>query len=333
MSRPLLSIVVPTYNRRRILGRTLPSLLGQEGAGAEYEVVVVVDGSTDGTLSMLHRADRGSRLRVFAQPNRGQASARNRGAAEARGEILLFLDDDMIADTDLVSIHLEEHGASRERVVLGQMGLADGVRRSFLKRGVEEWGRTFAERVSTPGYRFRFDDWHSGHASIARSLFLSLGGFDESFVAYGNEDYDLGFRLIQQGIEMRFSARAVARQIYDKSLSAWLRDAHSVGKADVTLAGKYPAIAPDLRLSRREAHPLKRLARWSGLAALDPLAPAWAAAACALSAAERLALAGPFLSRAQSLLGERVYWRGVRDARDPGVPALAGALGRRGRAA
>jgi len=329
----VLSIVVPTYNRRGILRRTLPTLLEQRRAGAEHEVIVVVDGSTDGTLSMLGRPGWGTRLRVIAQPNRGQGRARNRGAAEARGEILLFLDDDMIAAPDLVSIHIEEHGSSRTSVVLGAMGLAGNVRRSFLKRGVEEWGREFAERVSTPGYRFRFDDWHSGHASITRALFRSLGGFDETFVAYGNEDYDLGLRLIQRGIGMRYAARAVALQIYDKDLFAWLRDMRSVGKADVVLSEKHPAIAADLRLSRREAHPLKRLARWCGGSALDPLAPAWTAAACALSLTERLSLSGEFLGHAQSLLGERAYWRGVRDARERRMPAIAEAMRRRGRAA
>ena len=333
MSRPLLSIVVPTYNRQRILPRTLPSLLSQEGHGAEYEVVVVVDGSTDGTLKLLHRTGWGSRLRVIAQPNRGQASARNRGAAAARGEILLFLDDDMIAAPNLVATHLEEHDMSRERVVLGQMGLAEGVRRSFLKQGVEEWGREFARRVSVSGYRFRFDDWHSGHASIARSLFVGLGGFDESFVAYGNEDYDLGWRLIHRGVEMRFSPRAVALQVYDKGFNAWLRDVKSVGRADVVLARKHPQIAAELRLSGRETHPAKRLARWSGLASLDPLAPAWVALAATLTAAEWLSLRGAPLSHAQSLMGERAYWRGVRNAPRPAVPIDAGALKRSGKAA
>ena len=224
MSRPLMSMVVPTYNRRRILSRTLPSLLGQEGPGGEYEVIVVVDGSTDGTLSLLSGMGSESRLRVVAQSNRGLASARNRGAAEARGELLLFLDDDMIAAPDLVRVHMEEHGASRDRLILGQMGLASGVRRSFLKQGVEEWGRAFAERVSVPGYQFGFDDMHFGHASIARRLFHDAGGFDESFVAFGNEDYDLGWRLIHRGVEARFAPLAVALQIYDKSFPTWLRD-------------------------------------------------------------------------------------------------------------
>jgi glycosyltransferase involved in cell wall biosynthesis len=333
VSRPSISVIVPTYNRRRILSRTLPSLLDQREPGVEYEVIVVVDGSTDGTLDMLNLQRRGSRLRVVQQPNRGQASARNRGAAEALGEILLFLDDDMIAAPDLISVHREEHGSSRERVVLGQMGLDAGVRRSFLKQGVEDWGKEFAERVSAPGYRFRFDDWHSGHASISRSLFVGAGGFDESFMAYGNEDYDLGFRLIHRGADMRFSPRAVALQIYDKSFSAWLRDVESVGRADVLLAGKHPTIAPALRLSNRETHPAKRLARWSGLRSFDPLAAAWMALAWMLIAAERGSLRGPFLGHAQSLMGERAYWRGVRDARRPAVAAGAGALKQPWRAA
>jgi glycosyltransferase involved in cell wall biosynthesis len=333
MTRPRLSIVVPTYNRRRILSRTLPWLLGQRDPGGAYEVIVVVDGSTDGTLEMLDGARQGERLRVVAQPNRGQAAARNRGAAEARGDILLFLDDDMLAAPDLVSIHLDGHGDARGCVILGRMDLAGGVRRSFLKLGVEAWGREFAARLSAPGYRPRFDDWHSGHASIDRELFLRLGGFDESFAAYGNEDYELGWRLSRQGAEMRFRADAVALQIYDKSFPAWLRDVRCVGRADVMLAGKHPSLAPALRLSRREAHPLKRLARWSGLASLDPLSPAWGALAGILGVAEWTSLRGAALGHAQSLMGERAYWRGVRDARRTSQRSDVGALKRSGRMA
>ncbi len=333
MTPLLLSIVVPTYNRRRILSRTLPSLLGQKGVEGEYEVIVVVDGSTDGTLDLLNRTEWGTRLRVITQPNRGLAAARNRGAAEARGEIILFLDDDMMAGADLVAIHVEEHGTAAHKVVLGALDLAEGVRRSFLKEGVATWSRDVARRLSEPGYRPRFDDWSFGNASLGRALLRSLGGFDETFVFYGNEDYDLGWRLLQRGVEIQFAPRAVARQIYDKSFAAWLRDVYCVGRADVILAGKHPPIAPELRLYRREAHPLKRLARWSGSASFDPLAPAWMALAGALMVAELLSLRGSPLSHTQSLMGERVYWRGVRDARFPAAPGESGAMKRPWRAA
>ncbi len=330
MSAPVLSIVVPTRNRRTILSRTLPPLLAQRGIEGDYEVIVVDDGSSDGTSSMLQRPDWGSRLRVVSQPHRGLAAARNRGAMEAQGAIVLFLDDDMIAGPELAAIHLDEHGAATPKVVLGALDLAEEVRRSFLKEGVAAWSRDMNRRLSEPGYRLRFDDWSFGHASVDRALFRDAGGFDEAFVSYGNEDYDLGWRLIQRGVEVRFTPRAVARQIYDKNLAAWLRDIHHVGRADVVLAAKYPAIAAELRLSRTETHPLKRLARFCGLASPDPLAPAWTALGGALMAAERLALRGSFLSHAQSLLGERFYWRGVRDARRPAVPALARTVNRPG---
>jgi len=326
----MLSVVVPTRNRRAILSRTLASLLEQTGVAGGYEVIVVVDGSTDGTLAMLQRPEWGARLRVVSQPHRGLAAARNRGAMEALGAIVLFLDDDMIAGPELAATHLAEHQAGSQKVVLGALGLAAGARWSFLKEGVAAWSRDMNRRLSEPGYRMRFDDWSFGNASVDRVLFRDAGGFDETFVSYGNEDYDLGWRLIQRGIEVRFAPRAMARQIYDKSFTVWLRDVYHVGRADVVLAEKYPSIAADLRLSRVGPHPLKRLARWCGLASIDLFAPAWVALAGALAGAERLALRGAFLSHAQSLIGERTYWRGVRDARRPAFPALVRPMNRPG---
>ena len=333
MSATRLSVVVPTFNRRSILEKTIPALLNQRGVGAEFEVIVVVDGSTDGTLDLLNGLGTAPRLRIISQRNRGLAAARNRGAEAARGEILLFLDDDMMAGPELAAVHLAEHGSASERVVLGALGLAEGVRRSFLKVGVEAWSRDMERRLSAPGYRLQFDDWSFGHASIGRALFLRLGGFDETFVDYGNEDYELGWRLSQGGVEVRFTVRAVARQIYDKRFPAWLRDLGCVGRADVALARKHPELASSLRLAGGGTHPLKRLARWSGLASLDPLAPAWMTLAGSLTVAEWLALRGSLLSHAQSLMGERAYWRGVRDARGTDALPAAQAMKRPGRAA
>ncbi len=333
MSPPLLTVVVPTFNRKRILERTLPSLMEQTVPRREYEVVVVVDGSADGTLEMLRNRRDEPGLRTVSQKNRGLAAARNRGAREARGEILLFLDDDMIAAPDLVASHRDEHLAPGERVVFGALRLAEGPRLSFLKEGVENWGRELEARLSSPGYRFRFDDCHFGHASIPRRLLLGAGGFDESFTRFGNEDYDLGWRLIQSGTEMTFSPRAVASQIYEKDLFLWLKDCYWVGRADVVLGRKHPSLAAELRLSRRERHPLKRLARLSSRLPVDPLAPVWGAAAAALAALESAGARGRILGRGQSLLGERQYWRGVRDAREDEAAEGAGGGARQGRAA
>jgi glycosyltransferase involved in cell wall biosynthesis len=331
--RPRISVVVPTFNRRRLLSRSLETLRTQEAPAGLYEIVVVVDGSRDGTEAMLAGLAGGSdRIRFFTQPNRGLAAARNRGAAEARGEVVLFLDDDMLAAPDVVTRHDAAHEPGMERVVFGAVGLAEGTRRSFLKTGVERWGRELELRLSAPGHRFRFDDCHFGHASISRSLLERVGGFDEGFVEFGNEDYELGARLLERGAEMRFLPAAVARQIYDKSFLRWLSDAYWVGRADVRLAEVHPGLAKELRCARVERHPLRRLARRCGLRRFDPLGGVWGCAAVLLHGAERLSLRGGLLARAQTLLGERAYWRGIRDAR--GARGAAAPLkARAGRAA
>ncbi len=322
MRRPALSVVVPTYNRREILSQTLPKVLNKEGVRGDYEVVVVVDGSTDGTLESLTRLGCDPALRVVSQRNRGLSAARNCGAAEAEGGVVLFLDDDMMASPGLVAAHLSEHADGEERVVFGALPLAPGARRSFLKQGVEEWGCDLASRLSAPGYRFRFDDCHFGNASVGRELLLKAGGFDEAFVKFGNEDYDLGWRLLEMGVEMRFARAAVAEQIYDKTFRRWLEDVYFVGRADVALAEKHPALCAQLRLSRGERHPLKRLARWSGRLPADPLGPAWFLAGAILGGFEKAGARNGLLRRAQSLMGERQYWRGVRDARRQTAPGV-----------
>ncbi|HEU5182760.1 MAG TPA: glycosyltransferase [Candidatus Polarisedimenticolia bacterium] len=322
MSTPALSIVVPTYNRRELLSRTLPALLQRAREEGPAEVIVVVDGSADGTLEILAGYVHDPGLQVIFQENRGLAAARNRGTAAAAAEAVLFLDDDMLLDEGALAQHRAAHAPEGERVVFGSLGLAPGPRRSFLKEGVEVWGEQVRERLSAPGYRFRFDDCHFGHASVSRSLLRSRGGFDETYVKFGNEDYDLGWRLIQASAEMRFLPEAVARQIYDKDMPRWLRDCQCVGEADQVLAAKHPLLRSHLRLSALPEHPLRRLARRSGLSAADPLAPLWALLESSLSRLERRGARGRWLGMAQSLVGERRYWMGVR-SRSGEMPSVA----------
>src|SRR5919205_3892081 len=106
-----LSVIIPTYNRREPLRTCLEALSGQ--TIANFEVVVVIDGSTDGTREMLAAMATPYALRAIWQQNSGQCAARNHGAAMANGRYFLFLDDDIIADPGLVAGHLRaqlEHG-------------------------------------------------------------------------------------------------------------------------------------------------------------------------------------------------------------------------------
>ena len=92
-----ISVVVPTFNRREIAARTLATLFAQNSPPSSYEVVVVVDGSTDGTATALQSLRPDCSFRVIEQENRGLAGARNSGYKAAAADLVLFLDDDMLS--------------------------------------------------------------------------------------------------------------------------------------------------------------------------------------------------------------------------------------------
>lgn len=113
MSEPLVSIVVPTFERRDLVARAVASALGT--VGVPFEVVVVDDGSTDGTAAHLRERFGGDpRLRVVEQANRGVAAARNAGAREARGRFVVWLDSDDEADARRAARHASQFEAHPE---------------------------------------------------------------------------------------------------------------------------------------------------------------------------------------------------------------------------
>ena len=144
------SVVIPTYQRRDTVVRNVQALERQ--TQRDFEVIVVVDGSTDGTAEALGRLDLSFALTVHEQPNRGQASARNAGAAVAQGELLLFLDDDMEADPAL----LAEHDRSRREgveFVLGHVPLHPASPPNLLSWGAGLWADARKERLDRSGRR------------------------------------------------------------------------------------------------------------------------------------------------------------------------------------
>src|SRR5579872_5917097 len=113
---PRASVVIPTYNRRASLKRVLVALGRQTAAPEDFEVVLVVDGCTDGTAEMCRRLlpKLPYTLRVIEQTNAGPAAARNRGVDEARALLIVFIDDDVVPDERLIASHLAAHSRDTE---------------------------------------------------------------------------------------------------------------------------------------------------------------------------------------------------------------------------
>ncbi|MDT3682477.1 MAG: glycosyltransferase [Trueperaceae bacterium] len=217
---PAISVIVPTHDRRTLLERKLRALEGEE---APFEVVVVADACTDDTERFLARYQPGYPLSWATAPGRHAAYARNQGARMARGDVLLFSDDDMISRPGWLAKNLALHE------VPGRVGISRQVLPPHLKRG--------ATLSHVAGW------WNAvgGSLSLHADLFHDVGGYDDAFSEYGGEDADLGYRLKLAGARFKFLPDAVVEHWdhgYEEGLAA---KARSAGAANVRVWRKHGA--------------------------------------------------------------------------------------------
>jgi glycosyltransferase involved in cell wall biosynthesis len=313
-TRPELSVVVPTYQRRDALQRLLTALTRQTLTPDSFEVVVAVDGSTDGTVELLEALAAPYALHVVHQPNRGRAAARNAAIRATRGDVIVILDDDMEPAPELLAAHRDAHAAHERLGVMGAVPVVlphapTSLQRCFAAR-FQEHHRVMTE----PGGGFLLRSFYIGNFSIRREHLIAAGLLDEDFVAYGNEDLELAVRLRSAGIPIEFLPEAVARQHWSKDLAAAARDAVDKGRTAVLLASKHPDAASELRLGTfDEASGAFRAAR--GLALR--ISSVWPRFPGLVVAATRLAehLRVPGLERWYELLLGYLYWVGAQEAR------------------
>lgn len=238
------SVIIPTFNRREVVGRSLETLFAQNLASSRFEIIVVVDGSTDGTAEFLRALNPACRLRVIEQENRGPAAARNTGYRAAEADLVLFLDDDMLCDAGLVAAHLSAHRELARGVAFGALFLsADSSPGLAAECFDREIGKFHLEQKLSPAVEWQMTDCVFSNASLPRALLEEVGGFDESFRM--REDLDLGYRLFRAGVRPVYVSSAIAYQHYRKTTADLLRDAEVFAAGDVLFARKYPeALVP-----------------------------------------------------------------------------------------
>jgi GT2 family glycosyltransferase len=251
MSKPFeASVVVPTYQRRESLRRLLDVLTQQTLPASDFEVVVAVDGSTDGTREMLEELRPPYALcTAWHTPNRGRAAACNAGIRQSRGVVVVILDDDMEPVPGFLEGHLRAHAGQERLGVVGAVPIAYDETSPGVVRYIGAKFNQHLRKLAEPGTRIECRDFFSGNFSIRRSHLLAAGLFDESFTIYGNEDVDLGLRLGRMGVELVFSADALALQHYEKSAGALANDQIAKGRTAVLLASKHPQALPRLKLT------------------------------------------------------------------------------------
>jgi GT2 family glycosyltransferase len=247
--QPSLTVAIASYNRRDQLEGLLRALADQTYPANRFEVVLVIDGSTDGSVELARSLEMPYSLRVREQENRGLGPSRNRGVREAMMPIIVFLDDDMLPETSYLAEHARAHAEALDNhVALSYCPPAiEGT--DLLSLNVRAWWEDLFRRKGEPDHQWTFVDFSDGTASLPRSLFLASSGFDESF-RERRQDWELGLRLLQQGVRFAYYPAARALHHIDPSRTKELLYARQEGRSDVQLGMKHPRLGATLPVAR-----------------------------------------------------------------------------------
>jgi GT2 family glycosyltransferase len=231
--RPFVSIVVPSYNRRSSLIELLSVLQDQDYPRDQFEVIVVDDGSNDGTVASLRDLSTELTLRIVEETHRGPAEARNTGVSEARGEVVVFVDDDVRPVPSLISEHVRARGGDLKAVVIGPMLPPEDWHRPVWIRWVEQTLLRQYGAMARGEWSCSPRQFYTANASVSRSLFLRVGGFDASFKRA--EDVELALRLRNAGAWFIFAENAAVIHYPLHTYDAWCRATYQYGRYDVIM--------------------------------------------------------------------------------------------------
>jgi len=213
---PRVSVVIPVYNQSALTDACLRAVLETWPETVEGEVLVVDDGSSDGTAELLARwSARDGRVRVLAQPeNRGFIAAANAGAAAATGEVLVFLNNDTVPGPGWLTPLLGTLARDRVGAVGGKLLYPDGTLQEagsvvFSDGDACNFGKGDSEPDHPLFDHVREADYCSGALlATPRALFTSLGGFDAAYAPAYYEDADYAFRLRDRGYRVLYQPAA-----------------------------------------------------------------------------------------------------------------------------
>src|SRR5512135_3341024 len=243
-----ISVVIPTYQRRESIRRLLAAFAAQTMPPQDYQVIVSMDGSEDGTREMIERMPVPFPLEVLWQPNRGRATACNAGIRAARGELIVMLDDDMEPVPDFLTAHVRAHTADRRLGVLGAVPVRVNAAAPPISCYIADKFNRHLANLAQPDRQIKLRDFYSGNFSIRRDILFQAGLFDESFKDYGNEDLELFLRLSKQNVCFVFCQEALAYQYSTKDLLSVARDNRAAGKTALLLSQKHPDEMVNTRL-------------------------------------------------------------------------------------
>jgi len=241
---PILSVIIPTYNRAATLSASLEALSKQTCAPELFDIIVADDGSADDTAQIVNRyaGNEAPEVRYVRQPNSGANAARNRAIRSARTPLVLLINDDVLAAPDMVRQHIaahEQHPDDRV-AVLGRVTIAPAFAGSRL-----------AQLHLDLAYERLGDatelDWHSFftcNVSVKKTL-LDRGGYFEERIRY-HEDLELAERLSHHGLRIIYAREALGYHHHLLTEEEFLAIAAREARALAVWAQISPRVRPTL---------------------------------------------------------------------------------------
>jgi len=248
-----ISVVIPTHNRKEKLMACLGALARQSVLPQEFEVIVVDDGSSDGTGEAL--ADRcfPFTLRYFRQEASGPGAARNVGIAQAAAELVLFIGDDILADERLLEEHLLAHAARPDAgvAILGRIDWAPSLRSNAVMDYVcgdamLQFAYTYIPGAAALDHRF----FYTSNISLKRAFLADAAvagiAFDPSFRRAAFEDSEFALRLMPRGLKIQYADGARAYHDHWMDLASFSARELGAGQMAVVFYRKHPGQDPQL---------------------------------------------------------------------------------------
>lgn len=226
--KPYLSVVICTRNRKDLLKGTLLTLDDQSLPSSSYEIIVVDDGSEDGTEETVKSLKLKCSLTYIRKDWGGRSETRNVGIERAIGEICVFVDDDIMARHDFLENHASWHRRHPGSIVRGPIINVTEYKIPDYKPGPKDFsGALFC----------------TCNASAPLGALKALGGFDAEFKEYGFEDNDMGWRLYMHGLKRRFNMDAVVFHYKPhktvEALPAEIRNSQEMARSAVRFVNKH----------------------------------------------------------------------------------------------
>jgi glycosyltransferase involved in cell wall biosynthesis len=245
MIGPYLSIIIPTYNRKKKLAKCLKALHKQKISQESYELIIVNDGSTDETKKFLEEEmNFHENLKALHQENSGQAKARNKALDIAQGQVILFIDDDIYTSEDFLKTHIEFHKKNPEitKSCLGLTLWTPDEKITPYMHWLTQGGHQFAYHKLKADQIVDYKHFYTSNISVKRDL-IAEARFDTDFKGYGWEDIEFAYRLFKnKSLSIEYKPNALAYHDNFMDPYSLKKRMNSVGKSAKIFQKKHPEL-------------------------------------------------------------------------------------------